>query len=79
MQHEMYDYDDHVSVFLNDADLKPYNITAEELYSGKPFEAKLIDDLMKEASKRFGRRFKYRNGTGLQIHPYGLCAIVSFS
>ena len=76
--YKMYNVDNRVNVYLNDADLEPYNITAEELYSGRPFEAKLVDDLMKEASKRFGKKYKYKDGKNLQIIPYGLCAIVSF-
>jgi len=75
--YEMYNVNNKVNVYLNDADLKEYNITAEELYSGKPFEARLLDDLMKEASKRFGQKYIFK-GNNLRIIPYGLCAIVSF-
>lgn len=76
--YEMYNIDNKVNVYLNDEDLKPYNITAEELYSHKPFDARLIDDIMKEASKRFGKEYKFRDFMHLDIIPYGVCAIISF-
>lgn len=46
---------------------------------GKTFDTRLIDDFIREVSKRFGKKFKFKNGTSLKIRPYGFCAIVSFS